>query len=62
MAKVGRPGIDGPEVLVKLQRDLLAELDEVWPKTECTSRNDFIRRALWRAVREFKKGEEVSAE
>lgn len=37
MAKVGRPGIEGPEVLVKIQKDLLAELDEVWPKTECTS-------------------------
>jgi len=32
MSKIGRPGIDGQEVLVKIPTDLLTELDEVWPK------------------------------
>ncbi len=60
MARAGRPCIDGQEVLVKIQKGLLAEVDEVWPRTECTSRNEFIRRALWRAVKE-RKGMEVPA-
>ena len=47
MAKIGRPGIDGQEVMVKIPKDLLAEIDELWPKSQCVSRGDFIRRALW---------------
>ena len=62
MAKVGRPGIDGTEVLVKIQRELLAQVDEVWPKTECTSRNEFIRKALWEEVNRAKRGLGVPAQ
>lgn len=53
MTKVGRPGIDGTEVLVKIPKELLEKVDEVWPKTEHVSRNAFIRHALWRAVQEY---------
>lgn len=62
MAKVGRPGIDGTEVLVKIQRELLAQVDEVWPKTECTSRNEFIRKSLWEEVNRAKRGLGVPAQ
>ena len=54
MSKIGRPGIDGQEVIVKLPKDLLAEIDELWPKAQCVSRGDFIRRALWEKVQRVK--------
>jgi len=54
MSKIGRPGIDGQEVLVKIPSDLLKELDEVWPKVGSASRNDYIRRALWEEVHRTK--------
>jgi len=54
MAKVGKPGFEGQEVLVKIPKDLLAEVDELWPKAQCTSRNEFIRRALWEKVQRVK--------
>ncbi len=60
MSKVGRPSIKGQEVLVKVPQELLDEVDGLWPKAQCVSRNDFIRRALWRAVKEL-KGMEVNA-
>ena len=62
MAKVGKPGFEGQEVLVKVPKDLLAEVDELWPRAQCTSRNEFIRRALWEEVRRTKaKMAEVTA-
>ncbi len=61
MAKVGKPGFEGQEVLVKIPKDLLAEVDELWPRAQCTSRNEFIRRALWRAVRDARRSAEVPA-
>jgi len=54
MSKVGRPGIDGQEVLVKVPQDLLDEVDGLWPKVGSGSRNDFIRRALWEEVSRVK--------
>ena len=54
MSKIGRPGIDGQEVLVKVPQGLLDEVDELWPKARCVSRNDFIRRALWEEVQRTK--------
>jgi metal-responsive CopG/Arc/MetJ family transcriptional regulator len=54
MSKIGRPGIDGQEVLVKVPQELLDEVDGLWPKAQCVSRNDFIRRALWGAVHRAK--------
>ena len=54
MAKIGRPGIDGQEVMVKIPKDLLAEVDELWPRAQCTSRNEFIRLALWEKVQRVK--------
>lgn len=55
MSKIGRPGIDGQKVLVKIQKELLTEIDQVWPKIGYASRNDFIRRVLWNAVKNAKK-------
>lgn len=40
--------------MVKIPKDLLAELDELWPRAQCTSRNEFIRRALWAEVHKVK--------
>jgi len=54
MSKVGRPGLDGQEVLVKVPQDLLDEVDGLWPKVGSGSRNDFIRRALWEEVSRVK--------
>ncbi len=54
MSKVGRPGIDGQEVLVKVPQELLDEVDGLWPKVGSGSRNDFIRRALWEEVNRVK--------
>ena len=54
MAKVGKPGFEGQEVLVKIPKDLLKDLDEVWPKVGSASRNDYIRRALWEEVHRTK--------
>jgi|GEM_PF-1679510 len=54
MSKVGRPGFSGQRVIVKVPKELLAEVDELWPKAQCTSRNDFIRRALWEKVQRVK--------
>ncbi|MBC7113209.1 MAG: ribbon-helix-helix protein, CopG family [Candidatus Methanomethyliales bacterium] len=54
MVKVGKPGFDGREVLVKIPNNLLAEIDELWPRAQCTSRNEFIRRALWEKVQRVK--------
>ncbi len=54
MSKVGRPGIDGQEVLVKVPQELLDEVDELWPRVGSGSRNDFIRRALWEEVHRTK--------
>lgn len=63
MAKVGRPGIEGQRVLVKIPSGLLADLDEVWPRVGSGSRNDFIRRALAEEVLRIKtKLGEVTAE
>ncbi len=63
MGKLGRPGIDGQHVVVKLPNDLLGEVDTLWPKTQCVSRNDFIRRALWEEVNRTKaKMAEVTAQ
>lgn len=56
MTKVGRPGIDGQHVVVKLPNDLLGEVDSLWPKARCVSRNDFIRKALWEEVNRAKRG------
>jgi hypothetical protein len=54
VGKVGRPGIEGQKLLIKIPRALLAEVDELWPRAQCTSRNDFIRRALWEKVQRVK--------
>jgi metal-responsive CopG/Arc/MetJ family transcriptional regulator len=54
MSKVGRPGFSGQRVIVKVPKELLAEVDELWPRAQCTSRNDFIRRALWEKVQRVK--------
>jgi len=54
MSKVGRPGIDGQEVLGKVPQELLDEVDELWPRVGSGSRNDFIRRALWEEVHRTK--------
>lgn len=63
MAKIGRPGIEGRHVLLKIPSGLLADLDEVWPRVGSGSRNDFIRRALADEVLRIKaKFAEVSAE
>ncbi|MCX7914372.1 MAG: ribbon-helix-helix domain-containing protein [Thermodesulfovibrionales bacterium] len=63
--KVGRPGIEGQKLLVKIPKDLLAQVDEAWPKCHCISRTDFIRRALWEKVQRVKllseKFEEAAA-
>jgi len=61
MTKVGKPGFDGREVLIKIPSQLLEEVDELWPRSQCTSRNEFIRRALWRAVRDARAPAEVPA-
>ncbi|MEM4204298.1 MAG: ribbon-helix-helix domain-containing protein [Candidatus Methanomethylicaceae archaeon] len=54
MPRTGKLGIDGQEVLVKIPRDLLTEIDSLWPKSQCVSRTDFIRRALWEKVQRVK--------
>ncbi|MEM3675082.1 MAG: hypothetical protein QXG08_06385 [Candidatus Methanomethyliaceae archaeon] len=66
MSRYGKPGIDGQKVLIKIPRNLLTEIDSLWPKSQCVSRNDFIRRALWEKVQRVKLlsdrcGEEVAA-
>jgi metal-responsive CopG/Arc/MetJ family transcriptional regulator len=53
-SRIGKPGIRGQGVLVKIPSELLAELDEVWPKVGSGSRNDYIRRALWEEVHRTK--------
>ena len=62
MNKVGRPAIEGQKVLVKLPKGLLDEVDGLWPKAQCVSRNDFIRRALWEEVSRIKRRVEVPAQ
>ncbi|MEM3449342.1 MAG: ribbon-helix-helix domain-containing protein [Nitrososphaerota archaeon] len=66
MKKIGRPGIEGQKLLIKIPKDLLDRVDEAWPKSQCVSRNDFIRRALWEKVQRVKllseKYEEATAE
>jgi len=54
MSKAGRPGFSGQRVIVKVPKELLAEVDELWPRAQCTSRNEFIRRALWEKVQRVK--------
>ncbi|MCX8181647.1 MAG: ribbon-helix-helix domain-containing protein [Candidatus Methanomethyliaceae archaeon] len=54
VGKIGKPGIDGQKVLIKIPRNLLAEIDTLWPKPQYVSRNDFIRRALWEKVQRVK--------
>ncbi|MEM4213930.1 MAG: ribbon-helix-helix protein, CopG family [Candidatus Methanomethylicaceae archaeon] len=66
MGKSGRPGIEGQKLLIKIPKDLLDQVDEAWPKSQCVSRTDFIRRALWEKVQRVKLlseryGEEVAA-
>ncbi|MEM3580934.1 MAG: ribbon-helix-helix domain-containing protein [Candidatus Bathyarchaeia archaeon] len=66
MGKSGRPGIEGQKLLIKIPKDLLDQVDEAWPKSQCISRTDFIRKALWEKVQRVKllseKYEEATAE
>ncbi|MEM3389422.1 MAG: ribbon-helix-helix domain-containing protein [Candidatus Bathyarchaeia archaeon] len=62
MGKIGRPEIEGQRVLVKIPKNLLEDIDEIWPKVGSGSRNDFIRRILWDAIQKIKfEGQEVAA-
>lgn len=53
--KVGRPGFEGQRVVVKVPKELLEKIDEKWPRAEFASRNEFIRHALAKAVRELEE-------
>jgi len=50
MSKNENPRICGQNIIVKIPHDLLKEVNELWPKAQCFSRNEFIRRALWAEV------------
>lgn len=61
MPKAGRPRIEGRRVVVKLPKNLLEELDVVWPHAGSLSRNDFIRKAIWGEIQRTRSNSRMDA-